>query len=101
MYRLSEGERELKVRAHVFIGGAVQGVFFRQQTHRLAASLNVNGWVRNTYDDRVEAIFEGEIDNVQRMLEFCKKGPLYARVTKVEVVWEEFVGEFEDFRVRY
>jgi acylphosphatase len=49
----------------------------------------------------VEAVFEGEINNVQRMVEFCKKGPPYARVTKVEVVWEEFVGEFEDFKVRY
>jgi acylphosphatase len=101
MYRLSEGESQLKARAHVFISGTVQGVFFRQQTHRLATSLNVNGWVRNLYDDRVEAVFEGEINNVQRMVEFCKKGPPYARVTKVEVVWEEFVGEFEDFKVRY
>ncbi|HML02776.1 MAG TPA: acylphosphatase [Candidatus Bathyarchaeia archaeon] len=101
MYRLSEGKRQLKARARVFISGEVQGVFFRQQTYRVATSLHVNGWVRNTYDDRVEAVFEGEIGNVRKMLEFCKKGPPYARVTKVEIIWEEFVGEFEDFRVRY
>ena len=90
----------MKARAHVFVGGTVQGVFFRQQTHKLASSFNVNGWVRNTYDGRVEAIFEGEMSNVQRLVEFCKKGPPYARVTRVEVTWEEFAGEFKDFRVR-
>ena len=85
----------------MFVSGTVQGVFFRQQTHKLASNSKVNGWVRNTYDDRVEAVFEGEMNDVQRLVEFCKKGPPYARVTKVEVTWEEFTDEFKDFRVRY
>jgi acylphosphatase len=91
----------LKVRAHVFVSGRVQGVFFRQQIQELATRIGVNGWVRNTQDDIVEAVFEGEKDDVERLVEFCKKGPPYARVTKVEVAWENFVDEFKDFRVRY
>ena len=79
----------------------MQGVFFRQETQELATRLGVNGWVRNIYDGRVEAVFEGEKDYIEKLIEFCKKGPPYARVAKVEVAWEKFVGEFKDFRVRY
>jgi acylphosphatase len=91
----------LKVRAHVLVNGRVQGVFFRQRTQELALRLNVNGWVRNTFDDRVEAIFEGEKENVERLVEFCRKGPPYARVAKVEVTWENYVDEFDGFRIQY
>lgn len=91
----------LKARAHVLVSGRVQGVFFRQETQELALRLNVAGWVRNTHDDRVEAVLEGEKENVERLVEFCKKGPPYAHVTKTEVMWEDYVGEFESFRIRY
>jgi acylphosphatase len=91
----------LKARAHVFVSGRVQGVFFRQETQEVALRFNVTGWVRNTNDDRVEAIFEGEKESVERLVEFCKRGPPYAHVTKVEVAWEDYVGEFESFRIRY
>lgn len=91
----------MKARAHVFVSGRVQGVFFRQETEELATRLNVAGWVRNTVDGRVEAVFEGEKEDVERLIEFCKRGPPHARVVKVEVIWEKFVGEFRDFRIRY
>ena len=91
----------MKARAHVLVSGRVQGVFFRQETQELALRLNATGWVRNTHDDRVEAVFEGEKENVERLIEFCRKGPTYARVTKVEVIWENYVGEFEGFGIRY
>ncbi len=91
----------MKVRAHVFVSGRVQGVFFRFETRRLARRLNVAGWVRNRRDGRVEAVFEGERENVERMIEFCRRGPSAARVTDIEVNWEESNGEFEGFNVRY
>lgn len=91
----------MKARAHVFVSGRVQGVFFRQETQEVALRFNVTGWVRNTNDDRVEAFFEGEKENVERLVEFCKRGPSYAHVAKVEVTWEDYVGEFEGFRIRY
>jgi acylphosphatase len=41
------------------IHGRVQGVFFRDSTHRRASELGVSGWVRNNLDGSVEAAFEG------------------------------------------
>jgi acylphosphatase len=92
--------RDMKVRAHVFISGRVQGVFFRVETRNRAMRRNITGWVRNTFDDRVEAIFEGEKEDVEELIEFCRKGPSGARVMKVDVQWEEHAGEFRDFKIR-
>ena len=89
------------VRARVLVGGRVQGVFFRFETRRQARRLGVAGWVRNRRDGRVEAVFEGEKEDVERMIEFCRRGPSGARVSNVEVRWEEPTGEFEGFNVRY
>lgn len=89
------------VRAHVFVSGSVQGVFFRFEARRLARRLGVAGWIRNRRDGRVEAVFEGERESVERMIDFCGMGPSGARVTNVEVRWEEPTGEFEGFNVRY
>lgn len=91
----------LKTRAHVLVSGRVQGVFFRQKTQDLALRLAVVGWVRNTHDGKVEAVFEGEKENVEELVEFCRKGPPYAHVLRTEVTWENYVGEFRDFRIRY
>lgn len=91
----------VKVRAHVFVSGRVQGVFFRYEAKRLAVRFRVCGWVRNLFDGRVEAVFEGEKADVKRLVEFCRRGPSGARVAGVEVLWEDYCGEFEGFRIRY
>ncbi|MFQ6129782.1 MAG: acylphosphatase [Candidatus Hadarchaeaceae archaeon] len=91
----------MKTRAHVLISGMVQGVYFRYYTRELAQRLGLRGWVRNTPDGRVEAVFEGEKGAVERMLEFCHRGPSGARVADVEVKWEQPRGEFSGFEVRY
>jgi len=90
----------MKARAHVFISGRVQGVFFRSQTRHEAKKYSVNGWVRNLPDDRVEVVFEGEEENVRRLVEFCRRGPPAARVARAEVMWERYSGEFRDFEIR-
>ncbi|RLI21471.1 acylphosphatase [Candidatus Bathyarchaeota archaeon] len=90
-----------KVRAHVFVSGRVQGVFFRYETRQLARRVGVTGWIRNLSDGRVEAVFEGEKDAVEQMIEFCRRGPPAARVDKVEVIWEPYKGEFNSFTIRY
>jgi acylphosphatase len=92
--------RNMKVRAHIFVSGRVQGVFFRVETRYEAMKRNVAGWVRNTSGGRVEAIFEGEREDVEKLIEFCRKGPSGARVTKADVQWEEYTGEFKDFKIR-
>ena len=90
-----------KTRAHVFVSGRVQGVFFRQNTNRQAQSHSVAGWVRNLEDGRVEAVFEGEEASVKALVAFCSKGPRGASVTDVAVTWETFKGEFENFSIIY
>lgn len=91
----------MKVRAQVMVSGTVQGVFFRHNTRKHAEKNGVYGWVRNLYDGRVEAVFEGEKENVERMIEFCKRGPPGAEVTSVQVDYGKWTGEFQEFFVRY
>jgi len=96
-----KGEEMGKVRAHVIIEGRVQGVFFRAHTQDEARRRNVMGWVKNRYDGGVEAVFEGEKEDVQSLIEWCHVGPPYARVTNVKVEWEDYLGEFSDFSITY
>jgi len=91
----------MKVRAHVLIKGIVQGVFFRANTKRKADELGVNGWVKNTSDGNVEAVFEGEKENVEKLIEWARKGPKGARVDTINVEWSNYKGEFENFRIKY
>jgi acylphosphatase len=91
----------LKVRAHVWVNGRVQGVFFRSETQEEARKRGVKGWVRNLPDGRVEAVFEGEETLVNELIEFCKRGPPGAKVTSIKVVMENYTGEFKDFVIRY
>lgn len=93
------GEKGDLVRAHVYISGHVQGVFFRATTREQADRLGVAGWVRNLPDGRVEAVLEGPRPAVQACLQWCHHGPPGARVTGVEVEWEAPRGE-RAFRVR-
>ena len=78
--------------------GRVQGVFFRDTTRRRAESLGISGWVTNRDDGAVEAVFEGEPDPVESMVEFCRGGPGRAEVTELEVSEEEPQG-LSGFRV--
>ena len=91
----------VKIRAHVYIAGRVQGVFFRQNTKRQAQSQGVKGWVRNLDDGRVEAVFEGEEAPVKALVDFCSKGPKGASVSNITVNWEPFQDEFGTFSVAY
>jgi acylphosphatase len=78
-----------QVRAHVIISGHVQGVSFRAYTRDRAREAGVHGWVRNLNDGRVEAVFEGSRQAVQKLVSWCYSGPIQAQVEKVEVEWEE------------
>jgi acylphosphatase len=73
------------VRRHVYASGLVQGVFFRDTCARQAHQLGVTGWVRNRRDGRVEAVFEGEAEAVERMVDWCRHGPSRAIVTGLKV----------------
>ena len=91
----------MKVRAYAYVSGRVQGVFFRAETADLANRLGLTGWVRNLSDGRVEALFEGEKEDVEKALDFCRRGPPGARVRNLDVKWEDWKGEFQDFTIKY
>lgn len=74
--------------------GRVQGVFFRAETERRARSLHLAGWVRNNRDGTVEAVFEGERERVESMIDWCRRGPALAEVDGVDVDWEEPRDDF-------
>jgi acylphosphatase len=88
-------------RAHLFIDGRVQGVFYRAFTRELAHNLGLDGWVRNLRDSRVEALFEGEKGIIQKAIQACYSGPPGARVTNIDVQWETYTGDEKGFSVRY
>jgi acylphosphatase len=90
-----------KVRARVIIEGRVQGVFFRHHTQEMAYQLGLKGWVKNRRDGRVEAVFEGDKEKVDQIIQWCHLGPSEARVTKVYLNWENHTGEFDDFAISY
>lgn len=88
------------VRAHVIIGGRVQGVWFRASTLETALDLGLAGWVRNLPTGDVEAVFEGGRQQVEGALGWCRRGPPGARVDSCDVIWEDPRGE-GPFRIRY
>lgn len=90
----------LNVRVHVFVSGKVQGVFFRSSTRDVALELGLSGWVKNLADGRVEALFEGKKEAVEKMIEWCKIGPEFAKVTGLEVITEDYSGEFSGFLLK-
>ena len=90
-----------KQRVRLFIKGKVQGVFFRQALKVTAKKNNVTGWVRNLKDGRVEALLEGEDENVSALVEWCHGGSANARVEDIEIKNENFKGEFSKFDVLY
>jgi len=86
------------VRARVFVFGNVQGIGFRFSAKQKADSLGLKGWIRN-FLDYVDAVFEGPEDKVKEMVEWCKKGPTTSRVDKIKVEFENYKGEFKDFKI--
>jgi len=89
-----------RVRAHVFVTGKVQGVYYRATTRDTAREREVDGWVRNLEDGRVEAVFEGPGDDVEPMVEWCHEGSPRARVDDVDVGYEDPEG-LDGFEVRW
>jgi acylphosphatase len=87
-------------RVRVRVEGRVQGVFFREATRREALALGVSGWVRNCADGSVQAVFEGDAKAVEQAIDFVRRGPEWARVSRVEVTDEAPTGECLGFEVK-
>jgi acylphosphatase len=88
------------IRRRVVVSGRVQGVWFRDSCRQEAQRNALAGWVRNLPDGRVEAAFEGDDETVDALVQWCREGPPLARVTKIEVLEEEPLGE-SGFAIRH
>jgi len=88
-------------RVHIYVSGRVQGVFYRSNTRKRALELGLTGWVRNLPDGRVEIVAEGEREKLERLIEWCRRGPPLARVEDLEIRWEKPRGEFDSFTIRW
>jgi acylphosphatase len=93
------GMAEDRIRRRVTVTGRVQGVFFRDSLRQRANSHDVAGWATNRTDGAVEAVFEGEPDDVERLITFAKTGPRQAEVDSVDVREEEPEG-LSGFEIR-
>lgn len=91
-----------KIRAHAYVSGMVQGVFFRAMTAEEAQKIaDLTGWVRNLPDGRVEVMCEGSKDKVERLVAWLWHGPPSAHVSDVTVTWSDATGEYQEFHIAY
>ena len=81
--------------------GRVQGVFFRANAKKCADSFGVTGWVRNTADGNVEALFEGDEGTVRKVVDLCADKQPFAKVSSKRVNYSSASGEFADFSIRH
>lgn len=91
----------MKSRAHISVSGIVQGVYFRDFTRSHASAFGLTGWVRNLPDGQVEAVVEGEREEIDRLVERLWTGPPASRVDDIQVNWEDYTGSFINFQVKY
>jgi len=89
------------LRARIIISGRVQGVLFRDSMKRQARKIGVFGWVRNIKSWKVEAIIEGDEIKVLKLIDWAHKGPLLAKVDNIDIFWEDYKKEFDDFIIKY
>ena len=90
-----------KSRAYIYIAGDVQGVNFRYRTFKKAESLELLGWVRNSEDGGVETEIEGEKENIEKLIDWLRKGPMFAKVKNIKVSWKKYQNEFKTFEIKY
>ncbi len=88
-------------RVHLIVYGRVIGVFFRHNTKKIADKLDVKGWVRNNPDDSVQIVAEGKDDAIDKLLNWCRKGSIGAKVDKLKIKEENFKKEFKEFSIIY
>ncbi len=91
----------MQARAHIFVSGLVQGVGYRWFVEEHARALGLTGFVRNLWDGRVEIVVEGDRGLIEELIKDLRVGPHLADVRKVDINWEPYTGEFNDFRIKY
>ena len=88
------------MRVHVIISGSVQGVSFRFFVQTKAKSLGLTGWVKNTDSGHVEAEFEGDKQQIEKMLILCKEGSPSSTVANIDIKWKDD-KHYNNFEIKY
>lgn len=90
----------MKINVHVIISGRVQGVWYRASTKQKAEQLGITGWIKNTIEGGVEAVFEGEEKIIEDMIKWCYNGSPNAMVKDVKVKRQTLINNFDDFSIK-
>ncbi len=88
----------MKKAVRIYITGTVQGIFFRAFVKENAERYDLKGFVRNLEDGRVEAFLEGNSEDLDKMIELCKKGPKHSQIRNIEIRTEKF-QDFKNFKI--
>lgn len=88
---------DVKTSVRLLVNGKVQGVYFRVNMQQIALKNSVCGWVRNLADGKVEALLEGNKDDVEKTIEWSRKGPENARVDDLKIDYLQYEGKFDNF----
>ena len=86
--------------AQLIISGKVQGVFYRASCQEVAQGLGLAGWARNLSTGQVEVLVQGEKEKIEKLIEWCKKGPPEARVNEVKTEWQDLSGKISNFTIK-
>ena len=86
---------------HIIVSGRVQGVFFRKNTKQKATEFKINGWVKNTPDDKVEIFAQGNEENLNKFIAWCKQGPPKAIVEDIKIVEKQTNNNLKEFSILY
>jgi acylphosphatase len=86
---------------YIIVSGRVQGVFFRKNTKQKAIEFNVDGWVKNTYDNKVEIFAQGNEENLNKFINWCKQGPPKAAVEDIQVSEKQADNNLKGFSILY
>ena len=88
------------LQVYLIISGKVQGVFYRISCQEIAQGLGLTGWVKNLPTGQVEVLAQGEKEKIEKLIEWCKKGPPGAKVSEVKVEWQNNLNKFVQFQIK-
>jgi acylphosphatase len=78
----------------------VQGVYYRASTQSKARELGLSGYAQNLADGRVEVLAVGPRPGLEKLLEWCRRGPRGAQVCGQEVEWLPLSYKKSGFEIR-
>jgi acylphosphatase len=88
-----------KVAFSARVSGTVQGVGFRYFVYQEALALELQGFVKNLIDGKVEVYAEGPREKLEQFIELLKQGPRFGAVDKVELKWTDYMGKYDTFYI--